>query len=105
MFFQYVKNDMDIFLVMLSVYFFGFSKASFCMDSKIIHVYREPSLWHLFLEYGIHHHLEGSRGVCKTKEHDCWLKELFWGKESCFPFISWFYAYVVIPPLYVKLGE
>src|SRR5216684_1603439 len=105
MFLQYVKNDVDIFFVTLSMFFFGFSRAPFCMDGKIIHVYREPSLCHLFSEYGVHHHLEGGRGVRKAEEHDCWLKEPFWGEESCFPFVSWFYVYVVVPPSYVELGE
>ena len=78
---------------------------SFCVDGEIVHVYGEPSLHHLFSEYGVHHHLEGSRGIHKTKEHDGWLKEPFWGKEGHLPFVPWFYAYVVIPPLYIELGE
>ena len=102
---QDIKNDVDVLFMVLSVFFFSFSGASFCVDGKVIHVYQEPSLCHLFPKYGIHHHPEGGRGIHKTEEHDCQFKESFWGEEGCFPFISWFYVYVVVPPLYVKLGK
>src|SRR5713226_10569797 len=105
MFLQDIKNNVDVFFMASSMFFFGFSRASFCMNGKVIHVYQEPSLCYQFPKYSVHHHLEGGRGVHKTKEHDCWFKESFWGKEGCLPFISWFYAYVVVPPSYVKFGK
>src|SRR5713226_1039609 len=90
--FQYVKNDVNIFFVMSSMFFLSFSRASFCMNGKVVHIYREPSLCYLLSEYSVHHHLEGSGRVHKTKKHDCWLKEPFWSEESCLPFVSWLYA-------------
>src|SRR5258708_1968007 len=90
---------------MLSMFFFGLSGASFCMNCKVIHVYQEPSLCHLLPKYSVHHYLEGGRGIRKTEEHDCWFEESFWGKEGCLPFVSWFYVYVVIPPSYVEFGK
>jgi len=105
MFLQNIENDVDVFFMVLSMFFFGFPRASFYMDGKIIQVYQEPSLHHLFPEYSIHYHLESGRGVHKAKEHDYWFKESFWDKKSCFPFVSWFYPYVVVPPSYVKFGK
>src|SRR5258708_39911847 len=102
---QNIENDVDIFFMALSMFFFSFSRVLFCMNGKIIHIYQEPSLHHLFPEYSVHHHLESGRGICKTKEHDCRFEKPFWGKESCFPFISRFYVDVVVPPPYVKFGK
>src|SRR5258708_5031778 len=105
MLFQDVKDDMDVFFVAPPIFLLSFSGALFCMDGKIIHIDIEPSLCYLFLEYSVHHHLEGGGGVHESKEHDCWFKKSFWHKEGCFPFVSRFYAYIVISPLYVKFGE
>src|SRR5258708_28917199 len=105
MFLQDVEDDMDVFFVALLMFFLSFSRTLFCVDGKIIHINREPFLHYLFPEYSIHHHLEGGRKVCEAKEHDCWFKKSFRSEKGCFPFVSGFYAYIVIPPLYVKFGK
>ncbi len=87
------------------MFLFRFSRASFRVDSKVVHVYGEPPLGYLLMEYGIHHHLECGRGVCEAKKHDHWFKESLGGKECRFPFVSWFYVYVIVPPSYVEFGE
>jgi len=57
------------------------------------------------MEDHIHHHLEGSGGVSQSEEHNHWFEEPFGGEEGCFPFVTFFYADVVISPSYVELGE
>src|SRR5260370_25642239 len=96
---------MDIFFVLSSVRFFGFSRASLRVNGQIIHVDRKPSLGYLFTKYGVHHHLEGRWRVRESEEHDCWFEESFRGQECCFRFVTWFDAYIVIPPSNVKLCE
>ena|SRR5258708_28197868 len=54
------------------------------------------------MEDGVHHHLEGGWGVCKSEEHDCWLAEPFGCKEGCLPFISGFDVYVIVSPSDIK---
>jgi len=49
--------------------------------------------------------LESGGGIHKTKEHNCGFEEPFWGEKRRFPFVSGFYAYVVISPSYIELGE
>src|SRR5216684_722341 len=96
---------MDVFLVSSSMRFFGFSRASFCVDSQIVHVNGEPSLGYLFMEYGVHHHLEGCWGVSEPKEHDRWFEESFGCKEGCLWFVPWFDTYVVVPPSNVEFRK
>jgi hypothetical protein len=57
------------------------------------------------MEYRVHHHLEGGWQIGKTEKHDSWLKEPFWSKEGCFPFITIFNMYIIVSPSDVKLGE
>src|SRR5258707_13694262 len=96
---------MDVLPMALSMFFLGFSRMSFHMDGKVIHIHQEPSLHHLLPEYSVHHHLKGGRGVREAEEQDRRFEEPFGSEEGCFPFVSWFYAYIVIPPSYVKFGE
>jgi len=36
---QDVKDDVDVFLVALSMFFLGFPRASFCVNGKVIHIH------------------------------------------------------------------
>ena len=49
--------------------------------------------------------LEGGGGVGKPKEHHGRFEKSFMGDEGCFPLVTVFDSYVVIPPPYVELGE
>src|SRR5258708_4950771 len=89
---------MDVFFVSASVFLFGFPRAFFCMHGQVIHIDGEPSLSYLFSEYSVHHHLESCWGVGKPEEHNCWFEESLGSEEGCFWFVTWFDAYVVIPP-------
>src|SRR6266403_1107929 len=89
---------MDVLSVTRDMLFLCFLFFSFRMNSDIVHVYRQPTLRYLGSEDGIHHHLEGGRGVCEAKEHDCRFEQSFWGKESGFPFVAFFNTDVIIPP-------
>jgi hypothetical protein len=75
------------------------------VDCDVVHVYQEPTLCHLFLEYCVHHHLKGGWRVCEAKEHYHWLKQSFWRKEGCFSFIAFFDVDIIVPPSYIELSE
>src|SRR5258708_34166771 len=70
-----------------------------------MHVGRKPSLGYLFVEYGVHHHLEGRWGVGKPKEHDRRFEESLGSEEWHFGFIAWLDAYVVVSPSDIELRE
>jgi hypothetical protein len=57
------------------------------------------------MEYCVHHHLEGGRGVGEAEKHYSGLKEAFHGKKSGLPFVSWFNPDVVIPLADIELGK
>ncbi len=74
-----------------------------CCDSYVIHVhlYSGPVEFMFendILEDVVHHGLEHCRGVGESKVHDGGFKESVPHFESHFPFVSFFYVYVVIPP-------
>src|SRR5260370_37231645 len=96
---------MNVVLVSLSMLFFGFSRFSLRMDGKIVHVDGHPPLGNFLAEDHVHHHLEGGGGIGQPKEHDCRFKESFWGKERCFPFVSFFDTDIVVSPTYIELSE
>ena len=49
--------------------------------------------------------MEGGRGVAKAESHDKGFKKAKGAFEGGFPFITFFDAYVVITPSYVKFGK
>jgi hypothetical protein len=53
----------------------------------------------------IHHRLEGCWRVREAKKHNGRLKESFAGFESGLPLITFLDLNVIIPPLYIELGE
>jgi hypothetical protein len=62
-------------------------------------------LGYLFMENGIHHHLECCGGVSETEEHHGGFKESLWGEEGSLPLISWLNSDVIVPPADIELGE
>ena len=78
---------------------------SFCGNQDVIHVYDNISRSDFFSKDCVHHCLESSRGVCKSKEYNSGFKESFVCFESGLPLIPIFYSDVVISALYVKLGK
>jgi hypothetical protein len=95
----------NVHLVPFAVFFFCLPRSSLGVDGNIIHVYREPSLGHLFTEDGIHHHLECHRGVSETKKHHGGFEESLWGKEGGLPLIPWLNSDVIVPPADIEFGE
>jgi hypothetical protein len=75
------------------------------VNEDIVHIHDHPSLLDVFFENGIHHGLEGGRGVGKTEKHNRGLKQAFVGDKCSFPLISIFDPDVIVSPLYVYLGE
>ena len=75
------------------------------MNEHVIHVYGEPSFSQFFLEDGVHHGLEGCRGVSESKEHYVWFEQSLIGDEGCFPLVSVFDSDVVVAPSDVELRE
>ena len=44
-------------------------------------------------------------GVGHSEEHDSRFIESLVGNEGCFPLVAFLDMNIVVPPLYVKLGE
>ena len=75
------------------------------VDEEIIHIDNEPSFGNHVVEGVVHESLKGSRGVGEAEEHHGGFKESFVGDEGCFPLVTIFDPYVVVPPSYVELSE
>ena len=75
------------------------------VDEEIIHIDNEPSFSNHVAEGVIHEPLKGRGGVGESEEHHGGFEESFVGDESCFPLVTIFDPYVVVPPSYVKLSE
>ncbi len=89
----------------LPVLLFGFPRFSPCVDGQVVHVHGEPTLGDLSAKDHVHHHLEGSRGVGQSEEHNRRFEEALRGEECRFPFVAFFDADVVVSPSYVEFGE
>src|SRR5258708_29409951 len=96
---------MNVVLMSPVVLFFGVPRSSLHVDGEIVHINRHPLLSDFSTEDHIHHHLEGSGGIGQAEEHNRWFEEAFWGKERCFPFVSFLDTNIVVPPMYVEFGE
>ncbi len=46
-----------------------------------------------------------NRGVCQSKEHDCWFKQAFTGFEGGLPLVAFLNMHIVISPPHIKFGE
>ena len=53
----------------------------------------------------VHEGLEGWRSIAETEKHDCGFIETEGSNECSFPLIFLSNANVVVPSLYVELGE
>jgi hypothetical protein len=76
-------------------------------DKDVIHVDMDHP-WVAELEWAqefVHDALEGGWCIALSKVHDLGLEEPFFCLEGSLPFIALLDAHIVVPPLYVKLGE
>jgi hypothetical protein len=105
MLFEDVQHKVNVHLMSFIVLLFCFSRLVSGMDGNVIHIYGEPSLSHLFLKDGVHHHLECGRGVSEAEKHHCGFKEPFWSEEGGLPFISWLNSNIVVSLTDVKLRK
>ncbi len=74
-----------------------------CCNPYVIHVHLYSGPLEFVFENDIsedivHHGLEHHQGISKSKVHNSGFKESIPCFESHFPFISFLYVYVVIPP-------
>ena len=76
-----------------------------CEDEVVIQVDDDMPLVDEVPEDVVHHPLEGRWGVAESKEHDRGLIQTLIGPEGCLPLVVLLDANVVVPPLYVQLGE
>ena len=74
-------------------------------DENIIEIDNNMSIIDKVLEDVVHEVLERRRRIGKAEEHDSWFVESAISPKSCFPFIAFFDAYVVVPPSDIKLCE
>jgi len=74
-------------------------------DQEVIHIDMEPTFIELFPENLVHHYLEHGWWVTKTEEYDKGFEASTIRDESGLPFIALFDPDIVIPPVYVQLGE
>ena len=74
-------------------------------DEEVIHVDDEPSLGNHIPEGVVHESLECSRGVIKTKEHDCRFEKPLVGDESRLPLVSVLNVNIIVSPSNIKLGK
>ena len=75
------------------------------VDEEVIHIDNEPSFGNHVVEGVVHESLEGSGGVSEAEEHYGGFKESFVGDEGCFPLMTVFDSYIVVPPPDVELSE
>ena len=75
------------------------------VDEEIIHIDDEPSFGNHVAEGVIHELLKGSRGVGEPEEHHGRFEESFVGDKGCFPLMTVFDPYVVVPPPNVEFSE
>ena len=80
-------------------------QTSFCGDQDVVHVYDDISRSDFFFKDCIHHCLECSRGVYKSKEHNSGLKESSVCFECGLSLITVLYSDIIVSPSYVKLDE
>ena len=75
------------------------------VDKEVVHVDDEPSFSDHVAKRVIHEALEGGGGVGKPEEHHSGFEEAFVGDEGCFPLVTVFDLYVVVPPPNVEFSE
>ena len=80
--------------------FLGFGKYK-----DVIHVDDKPSFHDHLSKDRVHEGLEGWWGVTLSEEHDQEFVKTVGGDECGFLLVSFFDVNVVIPPLYIHLGE
>ena len=80
------------------VFIFCFSLFTSSVDCYVIHIDCDVHSIDEVSEYGVHHSLEGGRGVGQAKEHDCGFKEPFVRNKGRFPPVFLFDEDLIVPP-------
>jgi hypothetical protein len=80
-------------------------EVSGCGNKNVVHIDDNISRSNLFPEDGVHHCLEGGRGISEAKEHNQWFKKSSVSFEHGLPFIAFFHPDIVVSPLNVELGK
>ena len=80
-------------------------KGAVSVDSKVVHIYLQPSLGDHVCKDMVHKGLEGGWSIVETKKHDGGLIETEWGNKGHFPLIRFLDSNIVVPPADVKFGE
>ena len=75
------------------------------IDEEVIHVNDELSFSNHIPERVWHELLKSGEGIGHAEEHDSWFIESSVGDEGHFPLVTFLDTNIVVPPLYVKLGE
>src|SRR3981189_1781581 len=74
-------------------------------DEDVIEVDGDNTLGDEVLKDLVHHRLEGRRAVCQSKVNHEWFEQAAISSKCRFPFITFFYPHIVIPPADIELGE
>jgi hypothetical protein len=80
-------------------------EVSSCSNKNVIHIDDNVSGSNFFPEDGVHHCLEGGRGISEAKKYDQRFEKSSIGFECSFPFITFFYLDIVISPPDIKFGK
>ena len=75
------------------------------VNQNVIHIYCDPAFFKFLGENGVHHGLEGGRGIGKAKEHYFWLKQALISNERCFPLVSFLDADIIVSPTDIHFRE
>ena len=75
------------------------------VNCHVVHINREPTLGHFVRKDGIHHRLEGSRGVREAEEHDRWFEQSLVRDKRGFPLVAISDSDIVVPPSDVEFGK
>ena len=76
-----------------------------CQDYEVIHVVCKGSFMQQFSEDTCHHPLKCSWRVVQSKVHHFLFKQSFICRKGRFPFITFFYLYVIVSPDQVQFVE
>jgi hypothetical protein len=74
-------------------------------DKNVVEIDGDDTLDDKVFEDLVHHRLEGRRAVGQSKVHHEWFKQTAIRSKRRFPFITFLYPHIVIPPADVELGE
>ena len=88
-----------------SVIFITFPRPVPSVDGYVVHVDCDTSFVDEVVEYGVHHSLEGGRGVGQSEEHNHGFVEPLVRYEGCLPSVLRFDEDFVVSPFDVEACE